>query len=436
MNIAAGDVNNARTIFGFSLVTIADIIFLTLFGSVTLFLLHPQMALSSFTIYIFILPILKKISTKQGAAYLRAQHKLSVVSETLAQYLRNIRQEKLFSSSSYWQNLLKKDTLAYQKEREQALHWEITYVPVSGLAPWIAYVSFLSWGLYSYWQNQITLGTFVAFQSLLFIMQDPLLEIGTCLSETQRAWTSLKRYLHTINTEPDPIYALENSAFKTNQNISQTEESLFSVRNVLLPTHTTINLEIKNGEKIGIQGGVGTGKTRLLNFIAGLDRQYQGEIYFLHTEIRQIPHSFLRKHIQLVPQKPFLFSQTLMENLSMGQDVSLENIFQVLNICCLDEDFKNWETQLNVPLLEWGQNLSGGQRQRLTLARALLQKAEVYLFDDCMSAVDPTTELKILKRIESYISSSTVLWTAHRLSTLKLCNRVINWSASTHEISK
>jgi ATP-binding cassette subfamily B multidrug efflux pump len=427
MNIAAGDVNNARTIFGFALVTIIDIVFLVIFGAIAMFQIHPTMALTSLGVYLFLIPWLKRVSDRLGTEYSQAQDKLSITSETLAQYLRSIRQEKLFSSFSFWQKLLGRDAKAYQGQREKALRWEMAYVPIAGAGPLVAYLLFLSLGLRFYWDGEMTLGSFVAFQSLLFILQDPLLEIGTCLSESQRAVTSLKRYLKTLRTDRDAIYAAQRTGVVHPPERALSVPSL-AIEKLELPFGRSLNVELKAGQKLGVRGPVGSGKSRLLNLIAGLDRSYAGNIQLYGKEIRDAAHDELRERIRFVPQKPFLFSTTLFDNLTLGQKVPDGRLKHVLHICALSEEFGDLDAYLHKPLFEWGQNLSGGQRQRITLARALLKPADLYLFDDCLSAVDQKTEAKILERMREELVSTSVVWTAHRKSTLALCDVQIEWA--------
>ncbi len=429
MNIAAGDVNNARTIFGFALVTATDIFFLVLFGSIAMFKIHPTMAVLCLSIYLFVIPKLKKISDNQGKDFETAQEKLSLTSETLAQYLRNIRHEKLFSSAHFWQKKLSEDAANYRNARQKTLHWELAYVPVAGAAPLLAYIFFLSLGLKFYWNSQISLGSFVAFQSLLFILQDPLLEIGTCISDLRKATSSLKRYISTLQTEQDLIYKITESP-KASATERRQNDCILSIKNLELPHGRNISLTLETGKKLGIRGPVGSGKSRLLSLIAGLDRNYQGSILFKGNEIRNSNHDKIRESIRIVPQKPFLFSTTLWDNLCLDKNIDPNELYKVLHICNLDEDFKNLDEALHKPLFEWGQNLSGGQKQRITLARSLIQPADLYLFDDTMSAVDQKTEEKILTRISKYYPNSSIVWTAHRSSTLKLCDQSIEWNLS------
>ena len=133
----------------------------------------------------------------------------------------------------------------------------------------------------------------------------------------------------------------------------------------------------------------------------------------------------MRKSICFVPQKPFLFASTIRENICMDRDFSDEEVWHALEVAGLTRDVKAFPDPLDTPLGEWGINLSGGQKQRLTLARALARKPHLLFLDDCLSAVDTVTEDRILKGLDKELSETTLVWVAHRDSTLKYCNRVI-----------
>src|SRR5690606_7871662 len=175
-------------------------------------------------------------------------------------------------------------------------------------------------------------------------------------------------------------------------------------------------------------GPIGTGKSTLLSIMSGLERRLDtGKVEFLGKNFDEYSHHDLRRMISVVPQKPFLFAETIASNVRMDLNLTDEEVWHVLWVAGLDEDVKGFPKQLETPLGEWGINLSGGQKQRLTLARALARKPRVLFMDDCLSAVDTVTEEKILSRLNRELKGLTAVWVAHRESTLKYCDRIVRF---------
>ena len=126
-----------------------------------------------------------------------------------------------------------------------------------------------------------------------------------------------------------------------------------------------------------------------------------------------------------VHQKPFLFADSIRNNIAIDTEYSDEQIWEFLDLAGLKSDIEGFDDQLDTPLGEWGINLSGGQKQRLTLARALARKPSLLFLDDCLSAVDTVTEEQILKNLDQQLKDTTLIWVAHRESTLKYCNKFL-----------
>ena len=124
-------------------------------------------------------------------------------------------------------------------------------------------------------------------------------------------------------------------------------------------------------------------------------------------------------------KSPFLFAGTLFDNVSLDQNLSSSQVWQALEWAGFEEDVRAFPRQLETPLGEWGINLSGGQKQRLALARLLARRPQVLLLDDTLSAVDTVTEERILTHLHKDFSSLTIVWVAHRVSTLKHCQRLL-----------
>ena len=213
---------------------------------------------------------------------------------------------------------------------------------------------------------------------------------------------------------------------------NQDNESVFEVKNLNYRYEDGSDLVIKDlsfqlgaKRRLGIMGPIGSGKSTLVNILCGMDRHFEGEVSIYGRNFSDYSHSELREHISVVGQKPFLFADTIRENVRLDRDLSDDDVWHFLNLAGLADDVRDFPEQLGTPLGEWGINLSGGQKQRLTLARALARRSQVYFLDDCLSAVDTVTEEKILNNLDREFKDQTLVWVAHRESTLKYCDQIL-----------
>lgn len=189
---------------------------------------------------------------------------------------------------------------------------------------------------------------------------------------------------------------------------------------------TDINLKIKSGEKIGIIGATGSGKSSLINLIPRLYDVSDGEVLVGGVDVRDYDLSDLRENIGLVPQKSVLFSGTIASNLRWGKkDATLDELKEASHIACADEFIETLPDKYDTKIDQGGFNVSGGQRQRIAIARALLKKPKILLMDDSLSAVDTKTDKKIRMNLNKYLPDTTKIIIAERLSSVMACDRII-----------
>jgi ATP-binding cassette subfamily B protein len=319
----------------------------------------------------------------------------------------------------------------YQARRLKVIETTLAFIPVSGVAPLISFGILMGLGLERVLNGDLSVGGFLALQAYVFKIQAPLQELGQLVSEWQRGWASLDR-LHKIFKVPEVPRLRsggEVAESKDSNNVVFKAVQLGFHYHPSQPLWKPFDLEIRSGEKIGIQGPVGTGKSTLIEILAGFEDGYSGTLQFHNTEMRRLSHAPLRSRIAIVPQKPFLFASSLRKNVAFQKELPDSQIWHWLQVTGLDHDLRALPSQLDTRLGEWGINLSGGQKQRLTLARALAAQPEVLLLDDCLSAVDTITEERILRALREELQGLTVIWVAHRESTLKGCDRILSLRA-------
>lgn len=192
------------------------------------------------------------------------------------------------------------------------------------------------------------------------------------------------------------------------------------------PILKDISLDIKAGETIAIMGRTGAGKSTFAQLLARLYDVNQGHIYLGEEDITNIQKNYLRHHVAIVLQEPFLFSKTIEDNLRLANDcLSKEKIIEATSIANIDETIIGFEKGYLTPVGEKGVTLSGGQKQRLAIARTLLTDAPILIFDDSLSALDTETDLKIRSNLKRRANKRTTIIITHRVATAKDADRIV-----------
>jgi ATP-binding cassette subfamily B protein len=187
-----------------------------------------------------------------------------------------------------------------------------------------------------------------------------------------------------------------------------------------------ISLQVKKGMRIGIVGGVGSGKSTLVRLLARLYPVPPGSIFIDGIDINRMSLSKLRDSIGYVPQETFLFSRSVADNIAYGREgASFREVEDAARLAHLDADVARFPDEYETMVGERGVTLSGGQKQRTAIARALLKNPAVLILDDPLSAVDAGTEEQILKGLSAYYGERTVFIVSHRLSALRDCDLII-----------
>lgn len=192
------------------------------------------------------------------------------------------------------------------------------------------------------------------------------------------------------------------------------------------PVLNNISFKAIKGEVTAIIGGTGSGKSTLINLIPRFYNVTEGEILIDGVNIKDMPQHYLRSKIGLIPQKAVLFSGTIKENIKYGKkDATEDEINYALHIAEATEFISEMENGLETFIAQGGKNVSGGQKQRLSIARALVRKPQIYIFDDSFSALDSKTDAKVRKSLLSETKNSTVIIVAQKITSIINADRII-----------
>ena len=271
----------------------------------------------------------------------------------------------------------------------------------------------------------ITVGEFIAFASYNTTLVWPIRGLGRILSDMSKAGVSFERVDYIIR-----------AAEEAYQEESREENTTFDIRFSHVnfayeeghPVLSNLDFSIPQGSTLGILGGTGSGKSTLVQLLNRLYelQEGQGEITLGGKNIREIPLEWLRNNIGIVLQEPFLYSRTIKENIAASvPDATMEEIRQAAKIACVDDTIMSFPDGYDTLVGERGVTLSGGQRQRVAIARMLLQKAPIMIFDDSLSAVDSQTDAKIRKALSQSCKNATVILISHRITTLMGADQIL-----------
>jgi ATP-binding cassette subfamily B protein len=192
-----------------------------------------------------------------------------------------------------------------------------------------------------------------------------------------------------------------------------------------------VNLRFKKGEKIGIIGLTGSGKSTLLDLLMGLLEPTQGDIFIDNAQLNPKSCPYWQRRIAHVPQAIFLSDCSVLQNIAFGvppEEIDFHRAKAAAEKAQISSEVESWDDGYLTVIGERGVRLSGGQRQRIGIARALYKRADVIILDEATSALDYKTEEKVMHAIEEASDKATIFMIAHRLSTLRNCDRIIEIS--------
>jgi ATP-binding cassette subfamily B protein len=298
------------------------------------------------------------------------------------------------------------------------------YMPMSALTAGLAALVLVAYGGGLVLRGVLTLGDLTAFTGYLAALAWPMMSLGWAANLFQRGKAGQERIDYVLEAADAPLPELDPAPLPPGAAALRGQAMVhrFDSGRGLGP----LELDLPAGARLAVVGGIGSGKTVLLQVLAGLRELQSG---LLTLDGAPLDQAHLRAHwagIGWVPQDAFLFSVTLRENLAMGRPQATEaELWEVARVVCLDDLIRRLPMGLDTVVGERGVSLSGGERQRTALARALLRKPRLVLLDDALSAVDSETEARILENLRAFLDGVTLVLATHRVFVAELCDRVL-----------
>lgn len=292
-------------------------------------------------------------------------------------------------------------------------------------------------------EGQITVGDFVAFNGYIGLFVGPVSWLPGLISRFKRAQISYHRLDKVFDLEREKLSLSTKEGFNSKNKLKgniEIKDLTFNYPENIDMVLENINLEVKQGQMLGIIGTIGSGKTTLMNLLLRLYRVPNGKIFIDGIDINEIPLMVLRNSICYITQDNFLFSTSLKENISLfREEFKQEEIEDSTKGAMIYDDIEKMENGINTVIGERGTDLSGGQKQRVVISRAFLNKSNIVIFDDTFSALDNKTEESLLKNIKKLVEGKTCIIISNRISDIKDSDKIIVldhgniMEAGTHE---
>lgn len=373
--------------------------------------------------------IIKQLSSQKGlrVAFLRKQE---TIDGAVVEMLGGLETVRVANTTN--QEVEKVEQVAEELRKKEIKHHisMALFDSAKYLNEGFFYILVISLSILFSAQGLISRGDILVYSILFLSITGPLREIHRILDEAHESSIRVNDLYELLESPVDESFekTLDNkSPSSRRNNIIQINKLTFSYPGKTIKILDNVSLTIKSGEKIGIAGASGCGKTTLIKILLRLIHDYSGDFYLFGKDLKSISREEIAQKIAYVPQKNYIFSGTIKENIVYGcyrANVSEEEIISAAKKAHIYKEIIDFLGGLNGRVGENGNNLSGGQKQRLAIARLILKSPELFIFDEATSALDNTNEVLIQKNIEQLYKDKTMITIAHRLTTLKNNDRI------------
>ncbi|MBO6123921.1 MAG: ABC transporter ATP-binding protein [Methanobrevibacter sp.] len=412
------DVNQLQGVLGFIFTTLIFAPLLGIGSIIKVFELQTNLSWIILVNFIAVIILLLVVMFRVLPYFKITQEIIDKINKTTREILIGIPVIKAFVRQDYEENKFRKVNKDFYDVNIYVFKTILIMLPLMTLIMNLMVVLILYFGAYDAINNGILTGDIIAFIQYATQIVTSFLMIGGFLIMLPRFLVSARRISEVLNTEititdgelseisPHPTIEFKNVSYKYPGSEKETLKD--------------INFSLKPGKTTAIIGGTGSGKSTILNLIPRLQDPSSGEILIDGVNIKNFNLKSLRDKISFTPQKAILFQGDVKSNMQVGKtDAGDDEILKALKLAQVD-----FVDDLNEEVAQGGSNFSGGQKQRLSIARAIMDHHEFYLFDDCLSALDMNTERKIKDNLND-LKDSSILIVSQRISTIMDADEIL-----------
>lgn len=356
---------------------------------------------------------------------LKSQNRVSDLSAILTEVFSGIRLVRAFAAENYEIARFSHEAERSFQAKYSAERLKAVQIPIIGFLEALSALSLILVGAWQIQQQNLTVGEFFSYLAAAGLLIDPIGHVTNNYNEFKQGEASVDRIFELIAIQPTVLEPANAMNLPPVQGKVEYRHITFAYKPGE-PVLKDISLLVMPGEAIALVGASGAGKTTFVNLLPRFYDPATGQILIDGVDIRHVTLESLRRQIGIVPQETIMFSGTVAQNIAFGQDTyDLEAVTAAAKIANahqfisqLPEGYQTW-------VGERGVNLSGGQRQRIAIARAVLLNPQILILDEATSALDSESEALVQEALERLMQQRTVFIIAHRLSTVRRCDRIL-----------
>lgn len=429
----SNDTGHIRVFYAFGILQLANLVFLSIFIVSKMLSVNVSLTLVCLVPLLILIAMTKLLMPKMHEYSKVLQDQIGTMTNRVTEAFVNIHTIHANSAyNSFYQKLAAINSDVYSSNIKLVRIRTILFPLIPSFAS-VSQVIVLYYGGLLVIKNLLTVGDILAFNFYIGLLSFPLMSIGIILSIYQRTKVAIARIDLIEKAPQEANYSQEKDFLGAKQSTNKTICGSLHVQNLSFayPAQANnfvledIKFSLAPGERLGIFGPIGSGKTTLFNLCSLIYLPPKNTLYYNEQDLTLLNPDLLRKDVVHVQQKPHLFSDSIMNNLCFGISPrpSLEEAQQACQKADILRDIEQLPLQWDTEVGEQGFKLSGGQKQRLALARAFMRHPKILMLDDVLSAVDHQTEATILKSI--YQTGCSLMISSHRSSVLAACDRVL-----------
>lgn len=416
------DIEQIRMFMAVQLVEVGRAIFILLIAISILFSLHLKLTLVAMAIVPFIVAYSYFFYAEVKKTFKDADEADGYMSTTLQENLTGVRVVRAFARQSYEIEKFDKKSIDFREKQYRVLRYLAWFWSISDFMCMFQIGAVLVLGVYWAVLGEISLGTLVVFSSYEGMLLWPVRQLGRILTDLGKMQVAINRVQEILD---QAVEYTENAGLKPTLKGEIVYENVsFSYEDSLILKD--ISFEVKKGQTVALLGPTGSGKSTLVYLLARLYDCQSGAIKIDGYDIKAIDKKWLRKHVGLVLQEPFLFARSIKENISFANSAADNSeIFEAAINASIHEVIQGFDKGYETLVGERGVSLSGGQKQRIAIARTIIRDCPILIFDDSLSAVDTETDARIRQALQERNKNTTTFIISHRINTLATADLIL-----------
>ena len=431
ISIINNDLQGVRLLFGVGFLQFFNALLALSLTPLWMWRISPELTMYSVIPIMIAFVIFRVGFVRMKSLHMEHMKRLQNLSAQLMSYLSGIDLIKSQQMSPWVRAETEKLNQMLLQCRIKITRIQVFFMPVLDYANDLMKILILGLGGYMLVNQELTLGEITAFLTYSVLLAMPLMQLGRIATIYQRGIVGITSAQTILNAK---VPERDETTLTTDE-VEALKGQTLSVRNLSYQYEgeerlvlDDISFDVPAGKKVGVLGSIGSGKTTLVNCLNHHLDVAAGSVFLGDKDITEFSRNDLRRYVKTVTQDPYLFSATVEENIRFGStqaDIAKEQVDEVLNLSQLANDVARLEMGDQTLVGEKGIMLSGGQKQRLSIARALLEPADLIIMDNVLSAVDYETERKILEGLFKRLEDQSVLVVSHRVNALEYMDEII-----------